>query len=53
MVEILEMDSRGIEDGLKVKSKEERAVEDDSRYVTRATGWIAESCTETGRGSSL
>lgn len=53
MVEILEMDLRGIEDGLKVKSKEERVVEDDFRYVIRVIGWIVELCIETGRGFSL
>lgn len=53
MVEILEMDSRGVADWLQVKSEEETAEEGDPRYVAWAAGWIVESCTETGGGSSL
>lgn len=49
----LEMDSRRLEDWSEVRSKEERAVEDDSRRVSWATGWVVESCTKPGRGSSL
>lgn len=38
---------------VKVKSREERAEEDNSGYVAWATGWEVESYTKAGRGSSL